>query len=315
MAQEGVDYSFTRPNVRALYIAGKRFAVRYHSRDTSGKNLTHSEAVALCGAGLSIVSNWEHGERAALLRFTQGAADAREAKAQAERCGKPNGAPIYFSVDWDVQPHELEAVRSYFTGAASVLGIGQVGIYGGLAVVAAAINQGWCHWFWQTYAWSHGRVHPGVDIYQYQNGVDMAGGKVDLDRAYPAYFGQWTLEEHVTDVALTEAQDGALGVAYQAGHALIHGETHTVGAGTDGGGTPVFVTSTLQAIVDDIGALTTKVGEVSVPAVNTADLAHALISDPTFIPTLADAIASKIVTRGGSISLTGSMTGSFTPTE
>jgi hypothetical protein len=190
----------------------------------------------------------------------------------------------------------------------------QIGIYGGLAVVTAAMNQMWCHWFWQTYAWSHGRLHPGVDMYQYQNNVTVANGQVDLDRAYPSYFGQWTLEEHVTDVALTPAQDGALTVAYQAAHALINGDTKTVSGGGSKGGDPVWMNALLVAHTASLNAIEDAVTALSVPTVNTADLAHALISDPTFIPTLADAIAGKIITRGGSIQLTGSMNGSFTPT-
>jgi hypothetical protein len=45
MAVFGVDYSWGRPGVAALKRAGAKFACRYLSHDTSGKNLTVRERV------------------------------------------------------------------------------------------------------------------------------------------------------------------------------------------------------------------------------------------------------------------------------
>ena len=57
----GVDYSWEHPSPASLHAAGYRFAVRYLSYDTTGKNLSRSEANALWAAGVDVVANWEWG--------------------------------------------------------------------------------------------------------------------------------------------------------------------------------------------------------------------------------------------------------------
>src|SRR5262245_53924168 len=64
--RSGVDYSWARPSPSGLRAAGYTFAVRYFSYDTTGKNLTASEAHALQAAGVDLVSNWESGASDAL---------------------------------------------------------------------------------------------------------------------------------------------------------------------------------------------------------------------------------------------------------
>src|SRR5262245_38118081 len=55
---KGVDYSWARPSPSGLYAEGYRFAARYLSYDTTGKNLSAAEAEALWAAGVDIVANW-----------------------------------------------------------------------------------------------------------------------------------------------------------------------------------------------------------------------------------------------------------------
>jgi hypothetical protein len=59
MSVFGVDYAWGRPSVSSLKNAGVKFAARYLSYDTTGKNLTRSEAAALSRAGIWIVVVWE----------------------------------------------------------------------------------------------------------------------------------------------------------------------------------------------------------------------------------------------------------------
>ena len=153
----GVDYSWGRPDLAALAKAGKAFVCRYLSRDGSGKNLTAAEAAKLSAAGLSIVVVWEDGKDRALAGRAAGARDAREAARQAEVCGMPGGRPIYFAVDFDATAGQLPEVLAYLDGAASVLGRGRVGVYGGIRTVAAALDGGHAALAWQTYAWSGGQ--------------------------------------------------------------------------------------------------------------------------------------------------------------
>src|ERR1044072_5426423 len=77
--RSGVDYSWARPSPSGLRAAGYTFAVRYLSFDTTGKNLSASEARALQAAGIDLVSNWESGASDALKGRTRGVSDAQEA--------------------------------------------------------------------------------------------------------------------------------------------------------------------------------------------------------------------------------------------
>jgi len=187
---EGVDYAWSRPDPAGLYAAGYRFASRYLSYDRTGKNLTLAEAEELAAAGLAVVANWEWRAGDAKLGFAAGAEYAQEAVRQAAACGMPAGRPIYFSVDYD-PAGAYGPVEAYFQGIGSVLPIGQIGAYGGYGTIAHLLSAGLIRWAWQTYAWSGGRWHPGAHVQQYHNGVIVAGGDLDLNRAMVDDFGQW----------------------------------------------------------------------------------------------------------------------------
>lgn len=188
---EGVDYAWSRPDPATLYAAGKRFASRYLSYDRSGKNLTLAEAEQLAAAGISVVANWEWQTGDAKGGYDVGRKYAQEAVRQAAACGMPAGRPIYFSVDYD-PAGAYAIVDAYFRGIGSVLPVEQIGAYGGYDTIAHLLDFGLIWWAWQTYAWSAGRWHPGAHVQQYRNGVLLAGGDLDLDRAMVDDFGQWT---------------------------------------------------------------------------------------------------------------------------
>src|SRR5262249_39349763 len=109
----GVDYSWARPSLSSLRSQGYTFIVRYLSHDTTGKNLTRSEATAAIAAGLDVVSNWEDSATDALSGYSRGVSDAQTANAQAAGCGAPSNRPIYFSVDFDATPGQQAAINSY----------------------------------------------------------------------------------------------------------------------------------------------------------------------------------------------------------
>jgi hypothetical protein len=187
---EGIDYAFGRPSIAALKAAGVKFVCRYLSHSPT-KNLTPDEAQALSDVGIWIVVVWETTARRALDGYAGGSLDALEARRQAEACGMPAGRPIYFAVDWDAQPGQQAAINGYLDGAASVLGRGQVGIYGGYEPVSRALAGGHAAWAWQTYAWSGGRWNPGAQLQQYSNDHTLGGVACDYDRAVTSDFGQW----------------------------------------------------------------------------------------------------------------------------
>lgn len=193
MTEEGVDYAFSRPSPPRLYAAGKHFACRYGGPGTSDKHLTAAEAQALTAAGLAVVANAEGAADGLLGGWTVGADWARRADAHFRACGMPPDRPIYLSVDFDVTAAQWPAVADALRGAASVLGANRVGVYGSYDCMVWARRDNAARWFWQTYAWSGGRWAPKNDIEQYRNGVTLAGGTLDLDRALTADYGQWTV--------------------------------------------------------------------------------------------------------------------------
>jgi hypothetical protein len=189
--RSGVDYSWARPSPAGVRAAGYTFAVRYFSFDTTGKNLTASEARALQGAGLDLVSNWEAGASDALKGRARGASDAQEALRQATAAGMPAGRPIYFSVDFDAQPGQQGVINEYFDGVASVIGRARTGAYGGFFPIQRLFDAGKIAFGWQTFAWSGGRWEPRAQLRQVRNNVTIAGGACDIDQSQADDFGQW----------------------------------------------------------------------------------------------------------------------------
>lgn len=207
MAIEGVDYAWERPDPAGLYRAGKRFASRYLSYNTTGKNLTIAERDALWAAGLSIVLNWEAAASGALTGRAGGIAHATKAEQLRRDLGAPNDIPIYFSIDFLPAGTQWTTVADYMQGVRSVIGIARTGIYGGYETIDRAVMGHWAKWLWQTYAWSGGRWHPAAHVQQYRNGVSIAGGIVDLDRATTDYFGQWKGSDVLTEEQATQLRD------------------------------------------------------------------------------------------------------------
>lgn len=205
---EGVDFSGTKPSLPALRAAGVRFVVRYVSAGIHSKEITPDEAAFWKAAGMAIVIVYESTAGRALEGGAAGAADARAARADVIACGGPaDGGVVYFAVDVDTTTDQQRAtVAAYLTGAASVLGWDQVGVYGEFEVVDYLTKHTPCRWFWQTYAWSRGKLHPAAQLYQYQNGVSLGGVEVDRDRALTDNYGQWFAQATEEDVPLTDAE-------------------------------------------------------------------------------------------------------------
>lgn len=127
----------------ALKRAGYQWVGRYYSRSPA-KNLTRVEAVAIAAAGLRVVTVWEaRGDQASSFSRSQGSADGGAALAQAHACGQPLGTPIYFAVDFDASPQELDEIGAYFSAARAAL-VRQylIGVYGSGIVCQMLLNGG-----------------------------------------------------------------------------------------------------------------------------------------------------------------------------
>ncbi|MFA1545634.1 glycoside hydrolase domain-containing protein [Actinomadura chokoriensis] len=191
MAVFGVDYAWGRPGVAALKRAGVKFACRYLSHDTTGKNLTRAEADDLSDAGIWVVVVWESTAQRPLAGRSAGVADARDAAAQADACGMPDDRPIYFAADWDATASQQDEINAYLDGAASVIGRDRVGLYAGYGPTKRAFDAGKITYGWQTYAWSGGRWDARAQLQQYSNDHTINGVGVDYDRGVKSDYGQW----------------------------------------------------------------------------------------------------------------------------
>lgn len=202
----GVDYAWSHPGGSALRTAGKQFACRYLSPDSS-KNITKTEANDLAAHGVWAVVVWESTANRALGGKAAGVADAKTAAIQATAAGMPSSRPIYFAVDFDATEGQQTAINAYLDGAASVIGRGRVGIYGGYYPVKRALDAGKATWAWQTIAWSGGQWDPRAVIRQGAQKT-IGGVSCDLNTAVAADYGQWmpgktpNVED---DVALTSS--------------------------------------------------------------------------------------------------------------
>ena len=179
------------------------------------KPVTRDYADRLRAAGLQITSCYQYGKPGwtqSPSDFTRGydggVADARTALRLHAAAGGPPAAPIYFSVDEDIDARTWKSVAAqWFRGINSVLGVDRTGIYGGArqcswaiadGVIGASSSPGY-RWAWQTRAWSHGEHEPAAVLFQREivtatdPGFVIDGVHVDVNDVFAADFGQWDL--------------------------------------------------------------------------------------------------------------------------
>ena len=192
----GCDFAFQHPDYAQLVPGGYVFSVRYLYPPGQGrgtKNLTKWEADTRWSYGNDTVSNYESwasraGESPA---WQDGVDDAIAADTQHKACGGPADRPIYFSVDFDTVAANDPGIGDYFRGIASVIGLNRTGAYGEYEIIKYLFDNNLIKWGWQTYAWSGGQYDERCQLAQDHNGLNFAGGNIDLDTAHAADYGQW----------------------------------------------------------------------------------------------------------------------------
>lgn len=193
MPVELVDYSWGRPGGAALRAAGKAAAIRYLLDDgQGGKGLDASEVADLHAHGVGIVACLEISADGWRGGHDGGVKHGQLAAQQMAALGFPADRPCYFCVDRNTTPADYPAVDAYLAGCAQGIGsAARVGVYGEADVVDHCWTAKSAAHFWQTYAWSAGRISPNAEILQYLNGQTLNGAAVDLDRAMVRDYGQW----------------------------------------------------------------------------------------------------------------------------
>lgn len=145
------------------------------------KGLTTDEVKLITQYGGKIFSIYE--DNATHLGYfteTQGKHDGEDAEQMALNIGQPKGTPIYFTVDFDVQPNDFPTILKYFQTIK--MQHYKVRAYGHDRIIDYLVKHGAIDKGYQTYAWSYGRQSKHAVIYQYSNGERMAGIPVDYDK-------------------------------------------------------------------------------------------------------------------------------------
>lgn len=262
MSNEGVDYSTARPSPSGLRAAGKRFVVRYGGPGGDGKHLHAAELAGLLAPGLSVVANAE-GSKGGYRGEAAGRSWATSAEAHFRGLGMPADRPIYFSVDFNAGSGDWADIDAALRGSAAVIGADRVGVYGGYNTIAHCVSAKTAAWFWQTYAWSDGRWHPRNHLEQYRNGVTVAGGDCDLNRALTTDFGQWGQGDIMPTVA--EIRDAIL--------------NDKVIANPDGSKNPVSLAGIIRPTYNEAHNAGNQVDKIVAMLGNPAALAKAIVAE------------------------------------
>jgi hypothetical protein len=215
-----IDFAERRIPPDEIKAAGYAGVVNYVSLERPGahfeaKPITREYADALRAAGLHIVSNYQYGKPGwpTPSDFTRGydggVADAQTALRLHNAAGGASSAPIFFSVDDDIDLNTWDSLAvNWFRGINSILGLQRTGIYGHFQACGWAIRDGVIghsttagyRWAWQTRSWSHGQREPAAVLYQEvvntpsSPGPLLGGINVDVDEVLATDFGQWDLD-------------------------------------------------------------------------------------------------------------------------
>lgn len=186
----GFDFSWGngKPSAAAIKAAGGGFGVSYLSTADRTKGWTSGQVSELRGHQVGVCAVWENGNAEALHGHAAGQQAALAATSLAQEFGRPEGRPIYFAVDTDT---DWGSVRPYFEGVRSVLSKDETGIYAGYRVILGAQSSGLVGYFWQTVAWSGGKVAPGIHLYQRLGTTKVGGVGCDVDECFADDYGQW----------------------------------------------------------------------------------------------------------------------------
>ncbi|HWJ71647.1 MAG TPA: glycoside hydrolase domain-containing protein [Kaistia sp.] len=149
---------------QALAVAGVKTVIRYYSRNTlsTSKRLTEQEAARLTDAGLRLGAVHEQrlGNKLASFDAASGAADGAYARHYAASViRQPGGTAIYFAVDLDVNPSDIEdRILPYFKSVAAALAAPSIepryaiGVYGSGLTCAAILGAGLASYTWLAQA-------------------------------------------------------------------------------------------------------------------------------------------------------------------
>lgn len=182
----GIDCAtkLTAKTAAAIRAEGYVFAGRYlvpNSGNLAWKALTRAEAETVTEAGLRLLTVWETTADRTRGGAAAGAVDGAGALKCAREIGMPAGGIIYFAVDYDAQPGDMDAIEAYLRAARKNTEEYEIGVYGPYSVIETMAQRKACTGFWQCVAWSYGRKSGYLNVYQTWFDQKAAGVSVDIN--------------------------------------------------------------------------------------------------------------------------------------
>jgi hypothetical protein len=160
---------------------GIDFVFRYCSPSTKNpdKNLTANEAAALAAANLEIGVVFEDSPMNVTVTYftnARGVQDGENAWNFTQTVGQPAGSCVYFAVDFDAAPEEIDAIVDYFRGVQAAMNTAAdgasayaLGVYGsGIVCQAVKEDNGLATFSWLTLSqgWRGVKTYAGWDVNQ-----------------------------------------------------------------------------------------------------------------------------------------------------
>jgi peptidoglycan hydrolase-like protein with peptidoglycan-binding domain len=205
---KGIDFTtpLTQAKAKEVAATGIEFVCRYLvPARYAHKRITKAEAQNITNAGMKIVCVFESTADRVKGGAEAGRIDGKLALAETKLVGQPIGTTVYFAVDYDAPATDYDIIEEYLRNAFVELPGYAVGVYGSYAVVEEMYRRKACTHFWQTYAWSKGKLSEHTNVYQYKNGVNVCGINADLNNSF-GNEGWWNLQ-----ISYTLIKKGATG--------------------------------------------------------------------------------------------------------
>ncbi|GKU82579.1 glycoside hydrolase domain-containing protein [Niallia sp. NCCP-28] len=181
-------------SAKALKALGFEYAARYLG--SSWKSFDKAEAATIQAAGLKLISiHQKSANYSAYFTEVQGISDAKEAMKNAAAVDQPKGTAIYFAVDFSSQAKDVKNIVKYFKAVKKTLSGYKLGVYGSYNTITAV--KGIADYYWQTYAWSGGKVADFIHMHQFKNDVLAGGIKIDHNDVKKTP-GHWAEEKVVS---------------------------------------------------------------------------------------------------------------------
>ena len=264
MTEFGVDFSYGRPGAAALVKAGVKFVLRYVPYTTlvkgkpvwTAKGITTAEIAEYQKAGLDIGLVWESGATRPLLGFDAGVEDAHSALIGLTHVRIAGGMAIYFGMDRNTDSTQWPKIEAYFRGVGSVMGVERTGLYGEYELGNRLLSLGLIKWWWQTRAWSGGKISDKAHLYQYSNSHTINGAAVDYDTALKPFWGQMLAPQSPPDTSTGADMDIHL-KAEDWTPTVTGGQSNGVFRATPDRSAPVIARVSAATVVRSVAEVTT----------------------------------------------------------